>query len=48
MLFETGLPLPAQVPVFEVETAPGRGVVSLDELFPVADVVSQGHVFFGV
>lgn len=39
---------PAQVPVFEVETAPGRGVVLLDELFPVTDVVSERHVFFGV
>lgn len=40
--------LPAQVPVFEIEAAAGRGVVPLDILSPVADVVSEEHVFFGV
>lgn len=41
-------PLPAQVPVLEVEAAARRGVAPLDVVFPVADVVSEEHVLLGV
>lgn len=41
-------PLPAQVPVLEVEAAPRGGAASLYVLLPVTDVVTEGHVLLGI